>query len=562
MTGLMISAIVWSVAPAGTALAQKTHGSHIQYHVSKPLDRMEMMVNTSRILTMKSAIPKLLVNNPDVLQATPLSPNQIQVSALKPGVTQLNLWDTDGNIYTVDVVVMRDATELIELLKSEFPEANLHVRPMSKSVYIKGFVPQADMVNDIVNMAKDYYDNVINGIVVGGVHQVALHVKVMEVSRTKLRACGLDWHAFGDHLSATQKVGGLAARGNGTFEFSVIEGSGQFLGYLEALRQQDLAKLLSEPTLVTMSGRPASFTSGGSFPILVPSGLGTTSIEFHDFGTRVDFVPIVLGNGMIRLEVRPAVSEPDDSRGLTLDSQDGLRGLTVPGLTMRSVDTAVELRAGQTLALAGLIQNRVEAQRRGIPYIGDLPWIGAAFSHIEETVNEVELLIVVTPEIVGPMEAYQVPQCGPGQLTTSPDDHGVYCYGYMEVPNQCIAGPAGQFGQRGHCSSCQPHGGHQVKQPQPAAVNVPTKASPQAGPQYQPQHGTVVAPPLPPAYRQGNATQASSFGNQFSRLPQSPPRQPTRQSTYKPQEPFNRQHTPALQVPTDFPGPVGYDPLY
>ena len=116
--------------------------------------------------------------------------------------------------------------------------------------------------------------------------------------------------------------------------------------------------------------------------------MGQTTIEYKKFGTQIDFVPIVLGNGNIRLEVRPRVSEPDDSRGVNLGN------FVVPAFTVREVDTAVELKAGQTLALAGLVQTRVEAQERGLPFVSDLPFIGAAFRSVSEEVNEVELLIL------------------------------------------------------------------------------------------------------------------------------------------------------------------------
>jgi pilus assembly protein CpaC len=408
-----------------------------------------MTVNTSRILVLEGKVPRVFVNDPSVVQATPLSPNQVQIAALKPGVTQVNLWDEHGRIYTVDVIASRDASELRELLRTEFPEATLRVRPVADSIYITGYVPRPEMVDEIISLAKLYYDKVINAITVGGVQQVALHVKVLEVSRTKLRQFGLDWEFLGDDAQVQQGAGGLIAAafdregrelvpGNGgdTIRFRVFSDAADFTGYLQALRRYDLAKLLAEPTLVTMTGRPAKFNSGGSFPILVPNGLGTVGIEFRQYGTRVDFVPIVLGNGNIRLEVRPSVSEPDKSQGIQVN------GITVPGLTERYVETSVEMQAGQTLALAGLIQNRVEALNQGVPYLADLPYVGRLFSRVEERVNEVELLVIVTPEIVGPLDPHQVPQCGPGQFTVSPNDCELYNYGYMEVPNCALVSPA------------------------------------------------------------------------------------------------------------------------
>lgn len=437
---------VWISAERSAATAESPLGvppddrSPVQMRVSKSSERLELMVNTSRILTLEQNIPRVFVSNPQVLRATPVSPNQVQVSGIKPGVTQVNLWDDQGKIFTVDVIVMRDVAELMTVLQSEFPDANLRIRPLAHSVYITGFVPRPEMVSEIMTLAEDYYERVINGITVGGVHQIALHVKVMEVSRTKLRELGLDWQFLGQDVTIQQGAGGIlggAAALPGltdTVRFSIISDTSSFVGYLSALRQQDLVKLLSEPTLIAMTGRPASFTSGGKFPILVPSGLGTTSVQFQDYGTRVDFVPVVLGNGHIRLEVRPTVSELDTARGVDVN------GTRVPGLTERSVDTAVEMRVGQTLALAGLIQNRIEAQNRGVPLLADLPVIGRAFSQVREQMNEVELLVTVTPELVAPLEAHQVPQCGPGQLTVSPTDTDLYAHGYLEVPNCALFG--------------------------------------------------------------------------------------------------------------------------
>jgi pilus assembly protein CpaC len=156
---------------------------------------------------------------------------------------------------------------------------------------------------------------------------------------------------------------------------------------------------------------------------------------YKNVGTTVDFVPIVMGNGIIRLEVHPAVTELNPALGIEAN------GVRIPGLTNRSVDTAVELQAGQTLALAGLIQTRIESTNKGIPLLGDLPFVGRAFSRVEEKSNEVELLIIVTPELVAPLNPHEVPLCGPGQLTVSPNDKELYSYGYLEVPNCAVAGP-------------------------------------------------------------------------------------------------------------------------
>jgi len=267
----------------------------------------------------------------------------------------------------------------------------------------------------------------------------------MEVSRTKLRQLGFDWTSFGSTDFIAQNVSQLIAEttsnagtvfggGNSSVTFGLAGSNSSFFGVIDALRQSDLVKVLAEPVLTTVSGRPAAFNAGGEFPILIPQGLGTVAVEYKKFGTRVDFVPFVLGNGNIRLEVRPQVSEIDNARGVDIN------GLRVPGLRNRWVDTAVEMRAGQTLALAGLIQDRVEAQNRGLPVLSDLPWIGTLFRQVSQETNQIELLVMVRPEFVDAMNPDQVPMFGPGEQTTVPSDKELYMRGYMEVPTCCPDG--------------------------------------------------------------------------------------------------------------------------
>ncbi|GIW94089.1 MAG: histidine kinase [Pirellulaceae bacterium] len=412
-----------------------------KFRVVDRSERLEMVVNTSRILEMGFKVPRMLVNNTDIISATPLSPNEVQISALKPGFTHLNLWDEQNQVHTVDVLVVGDARELAALLEAQFPDASLKVTPLANNVVISGYAPSAEMVQRIIRIAQDYYPDVINNITVGGAQQVMLKVKVYEVSRTKLRKLGFDWVNFNGNDAIVQNASGLVsgfslldgsfATTGSTVAFSILDGAESFFGFMEALRQYNLVKVLAEPNLVAVSGRPAQFNVGGEFPILIPQSLGTVTIDFRQFGTRVDFVPIVLGNGFLRLEVRPEVSEIDPTRSVNIGS------ISVPGLRTRSVDTAVEMRAGQTLAIAGLIQTRVEAQNRGLPWLSDMPWVGAIFRRVEETQNEIELLVLVTPEFVDAVDPEQVPAVFPGQLTMSPTDCELYAKGLLEVP-RCI----------------------------------------------------------------------------------------------------------------------------
>ncbi len=427
------------VFPAAPVLAQLPQ--NVDFHVKDDSQRLEMVVNSSRIMFMDEDIPRVLVNNKDVLRVVPLSPTKVQVSALKPGVTQVNLWDKAGNVRSVDVIVIPDARQLEMVLRAEFPNAAVRVRPLDTSVILAGYVDRPEVIGSIVSIAEDFYPKVINNISVGGVQQVALHTKVMEVSRTKLRSAGFDFSISNGSdfvidsaaglISAASTATRTVGTGGETIRFGIVNNNTQFTGFIEALRRHEFVKILAEPTLVTISGRPASFQEGGEFPIIVAQGIGANSVEFKQFGTRIDFVPIVLGNGNIRLEVRPQVSEIDNSRGIDLG------GVVVPGLRTRWVDTAAEMRSGQTLALAGLIQTRTEGANRGLPFLADLPFTGALFRNVREEVNEIELLVMVRPELVSALEPDQVPPLGPGEQTTQPNDVDFYGRGYMEIPKCC-----------------------------------------------------------------------------------------------------------------------------
>jgi pilus assembly protein CpaC len=185
--------------------------------------------------------------------------------------------------------------------------------------------------------------------------------------------------------------------------------------------------LMAEPTLVTTSGVPAVFNNGGEFPILVPQSLGTSTVQYREFGTRVDFVPIVQADGQIQLNVRPYITERDEANAITL------AGAVVPALRSRWAETTVTMAAGQTLAVAGLLFQRSETQNQGTPVLGDLPWVGAAFRRTRQTYNEIELLILVTPHFVEAADEGEIVG-GPGLNSRLPTEYELHVLGHVEVP--------------------------------------------------------------------------------------------------------------------------------
>jgi pilus assembly protein CpaC len=447
---LALAAAIGAVlAVAAPATAQELPTTNIKFLVRGAAERLDMTVNSSRVVEFQFDVPRMLVNNPELVRVVPISSKSIQLSALKAGVTQLNVWDSDNNVTSLDLTILGDHAELDLTLKTLFPQAALRLRPLNSSLYISGFVPKAEMVASITRVAQDYFPNIINDMQVGGVHKILLHVKVMEISRTKLRNLGFDWAQLSTGSSfISQGVSGIlqnpgtqVGTQGATVRFGVVGSGGEFYGFVEALRQNQLARLLAEPTLVTLDGRPANFNVGGLVPIPVQQALGVTTVTYRPFGTQIDFVPIVLGNGLIRLEVRPDITEIDPSL------RDAVTG--TPGFRQRAADTAVEMKAGQTLAIAGLVFTREDSVNRGIPWLADIPYAGVPFRRTSNTRNDVELLIFVTPEFCEAMDPEEVPPCGPGMLTTTPTDNELYGRGYIEVPKNCPGGDCGPGGLPG-----------------------------------------------------------------------------------------------------------------
>ncbi|MEM6328786.1 MAG: pilus assembly protein N-terminal domain-containing protein, partial [Planctomycetota bacterium] len=253
--------------------------------IERTSEKLELTTNTSRILTLGKRIPRVQVNNPELLTVTPLSATQVQVAAKKPGVTAINLWDEDGTIHAVDVYIYGDVRELEHALKTQFPNSSIRVYRYSSALVLTGFIDRPDYVTPIVELAQDYSPKVINNISVGGVQQVLLKVKVFEVSRTKLRRLGVDMSLLNSTggfvstgvsglLSNTTNAAGaiqtITDTGGQSVEFGIVNNGQQFFGLLDALQQNRLAKILAEPNIVAVSGRPAQFNEGGEIPILIP----------------------------------------------------------------------------------------------------------------------------------------------------------------------------------------------------------------------------------------------------------------------------------------------------
>src|SRR4051812_21762691 len=267
----LISFVAYAAALAfvlpGAVQAQNTDSESVVRKISNLSEKLELTTNSSRILTLDKNIPRVQVNNPELLAVTPLSATQVQISAKKAGATQANLWDDEGKIHTVDVLIYGDARELEVALQTQFPHASIKVFRYSETLILTGYVDRPDHVSPIMQLAADYSPKVINNIQVGGVQQVLLKVKVMEISRTKLRRFATDFSVLGGNggFFSTGVSGLLSNTSNGiggaqsvvdsagkAAEFGIVHGDGAFFGFIDWLQQNNIAKILSEPNIVAV----------------------------------------------------------------------------------------------------------------------------------------------------------------------------------------------------------------------------------------------------------------------------------------------------------------------
>jgi len=419
--------------------------------VSGPFSNLQIRALETRILELGNRIKIVDGFDQTKINITALSPHRIRLHAEQAGVTTVKLIDEFDNVHQLEVFVEPDTRELKAYLDRLFPDTSIMVVGIRDGVVLRGSVTQPSQIPQIISVAEQFYPVVQPQLTVSGPNQVQLHVKVIEVQRTKLRELGFNFFIVGRDYAIHNGIGALSQvvrQGTDTIvespsnlRFSIAGNNMAFHGFLQALQQESLAKILAEPVLVTTSGRPATVRSGGSFPIPVSQGLGAVSIEWRDFGVTLEAVPIILGNGWLRLDLAPEVSELDYGNAQNIE------GFAVPGVASRSVNTQVEMQFGETLMIGGLISSRKRGTTHKVPFLGELPWIGAAFSKKSHQVGETELVILVTPQMAAPMASHQVPQGGPGLNSSDPTMRELFLDGNLEVPN---------FGPE--CPDCPPNG--------------------------------------------------------------------------------------------------------
>ena len=296
-----------------------------------------------------------------------LSARQVSIIGKQIGKTTLTLWDSQERVSIVDIEVLPDIVRIKERLSEILPSEPIRVSAAHDGLTLYGNVSSASNLKQALAIAERFApEKVVNLMQVSGVHQVMLEVRIAEMSSSLTKRLGINFGAVASssffgvsllnnliNLAPEPLVTPLASRRpiNSLFRFNA--GDMTITGFLDALKEDGLVKILAEPTLVTISGQEASFLAGGEFPFTVPDTDGTVTIEFRSFGVALSFTPTVLSPDKISVQVAPEVSELDFANAVTLS------GTRVPSLTIRRASTVVELGDGQSFAIAGLLQERV-----------------------------------------------------------------------------------------------------------------------------------------------------------------------------------------------------------
>ncbi len=408
--------------------------------------KINLEVGKSVIVRASKPVTRVSLAAPNIADYVLLSPTQVYLTGKASGVTNLTLWQDQEKILAVyDIEVSPDVSSLKGKLHQVLPEEkDIRVFTSHDALTLAGTVSNTVSLAQAVALAEAYTGKdkkLINLLQVAGTHQVMLEVRVAEMARSISKRLTINFVAASGGSIGTSLLGNLATvrtftggpkTGQLELDFSqainalfhIAGGGVSWTTFVDALKDEGLTKVLAEPTLITLSGQTASFLAGGEFPVPVPQGLGTVAIDYKSFGVGLSFTPTVLSDKKINLKVNPEVSELDFSTAINV------AGTAVPGLTTRRVSTVIELGDGQSFAIAGLLQDSIRESIRKFPYLGDIPILGPLFRSSSFQRNETELIVIVTPHLVKPLD--MATQKLPTDNFVAPDDTEFYLLGLTQ----------------------------------------------------------------------------------------------------------------------------------
>lgn len=416
-------------APAQSQAGQTTS--------SETAQTLHVLVGRSLVITSATRIKRVSLADPSIAEAVVVSPTQVLLNGKAPGGVSLIIWDESDQSQAFEVSVDIDVMGLTQKIHEVFPSEPVQIATSGPVVMLSGRVSSPEVADKILDVVKNVAPKVTSFLEVPPVPtgEISLQVKFAEVSRQAISQYGANlFRTFGSNMpmsTSTQQyspptLGSLTTTTtSGSTTTTSTSGQNSFMlsnllnififrpdidlgATIQALQSKDLLQILAEPNLITQSGKPASFLAGGQFPYPVVQNVGggtapAITIQFKEFGIRLNFTPTITPDGLIHLKAEPEVSSLDFSNALTL------QGFLIPALTTDRVDSEMDLRDGQSFVIAGLLDNRVTKQLSKIPGIGDIPILGKLFQSESLNKSTNELIVVVTPRVIQPFAAGQTP---------------------------------------------------------------------------------------------------------------------------------------------------------
>lgn len=408
-------------APSRTTSAGDRHGKPLALEQGK-----------GRLVSLAGSASNVFVADPKVVAVRPASPRSLFVFGTAPGFTTVAVTGNQGQPVAVFDVTVTPRNYVAATIAADAaqhqPGATITASGAAHGVLVRGRVPtpaQDYQIMQRAQLAAGKDQTVVNQTEVTLPQQVALKVRIAQMSRTITQQLGINWQSAGNGISIGRLLFGFGTLGNllgasspaspvsGSYNVRFPAGGSTIDGVLDALNSDNLAHILAEPTLTALSGQSASFIDGGSFPVPVPGQNGQVTVQYQNFGVQLKFKPVVLDNGSIILHVEPTVSAPTTQSAFQVTVAG--ESIVVPSLSTQSASTTVVIGSGQTLAIAGLLSNSTNQTDQSVPGLGDIPMLGAAFRNDDFNRQEQELVILVTPYLVKPVD-------DASRLTT-PDEH-------------------------------------------------------------------------------------------------------------------------------------------
>jgi len=371
-------------------------------------------VDKAEMIQLAEPATTVFVANPEVADIQIPNPTSFLIFGRKPGATTAYAFGRGGKVTSYVITVNRQVTGILDSLRKAVPGAAVEVASAPTGITISGSVASPRDAERLKAAARQYLgekETMVFNVTVDSPTQVNLRVRVAEVTRTASKMLGVNWGAVfnNGNVAVGLLTGRVPTSAFGSFlrdpSTNMLDsigvgyqsGSANLSALLDALQTEGLVTVLAEPNLTAISGETASFLAGGEFPIPISQGNLQISIEFKRFGVSVDFTPVVLDANRITIKVRPEVSELSTVGAVVIDS------IQIPSLAVRRAETTVELASGQSFAIAGLFQNNVSNSIQQLPWLGDVPVLGALFRSLNFQRSESELVIIVTPYIVKPV---------------------------------------------------------------------------------------------------------------------------------------------------------------